>query len=92
VRDGAKDIPASGSFWIDPADGRVLRTLIRLKPEGVSIELTVTYQPDARAGATLVPASMREVYQSAARRLECEATYSQIRRFEVTTDEAPRKN
>jgi VWFA-related protein len=92
VRDGDKDMPATGSFWIDPADGRVVRTIVRLKPEGVSIELTVTYQRDAKAGTTWVPASMREVYQSAARRLECEATYSKIRRFQVTTEEIQKRN
>ena len=87
VRDGDTDIPATGAFWVDPTDGRVVRTALRLKPEGVAIEVAVTYQPDAKAGPTWVPAVMREVYESAARRLECEARYSKIRRFQVTTTE-----
>ncbi len=87
VRDGNKDLPATGSFWIDPATGRVIRTTMRLKIEGASIEVTVTYRPDAKAGGTWVPAEMREVYLGASRRLECQATYSNIRRFQVTTEE-----
>ena len=90
VRDGTKDLPATGSFWIDPATGRVIRTTMRLKIEGVSVEVTVTYRPDAKAGETWVPAEMREVYLGASRRLECQATYSNIRRFQVTTDAAPK--
>ena len=86
VRDGNKDLPATGSFWIDPVTGRVIRTRMRLKIEKASIELTVTYRSDARAGGTLVPAEMTEVYLGAKRRLECVATYSNIRRFQVTTD------
>jgi VWFA-related protein len=87
VRDGTRNLPATGSFWIDPATGRVIRTTMRLKIDTVSIEVTVTYRSDARAGKTWVPAEMREVYLSATRRLECVATYSNIRRFQVTTGE-----
>ena len=87
VRDGSKDIPATGSFWIDPATGRVIRSTMRLQIGTVSIEVTVTYKSDAKAGETWVPAEMREVYSSATRRVECQATYSNIRRFQVTTKE-----
>ena len=88
VRDGDKDILATGSFWLDPATGRVVRTTMRLKIDAVSIEVTVTYRSDAKAGDTWVPAEMREVYLSATRRLECVATYSNIRRFQVITGES----
>jgi VWFA-related protein len=87
VRDGEKDIPATGAFWIDPVQGRVVRSTMRLKIESVAVEITVTYQPDAKANGTWVPAEMREVYLGANRRLECTASYSKIRRFQVTTDE-----
>jgi VWFA-related protein len=91
VRDGNKDMPATGSFWIDPATGRVIRSTMRLKLEGVSVEVTVTYRPDPKAGGTWVPAEMREEYLGASRRLECVATYSNIRRFQVTTDEVQKQ-
>jgi hypothetical protein len=79
---------ATGTFWVDPAAGRVVRTTIRFETAGVATEMTVTYRPDARASSTWVPAEMRETYQSAARKLECLASYSNIRRFQVTTGEA----
>ena len=87
VQDAGKDIPATGTFWIDPATGRVLRTTMRLEMNRVMAEMTVTYQQAAKAGETWVPAEMREVYQSSTRRLECTATYSKVRRFQVTTQE-----
>ncbi len=87
VRDGGKDIPATGTFWINPATGRVLRTTMRLEINRVMAEMTVTYQQAAKAGDTYVPGEMRETYQSSTRRLECVATYSKIRRFQVTTQE-----
>jgi VWFA-related protein len=87
VRDGTRDMPAAGSFWIDPATGRIVRTRMRLAIGAVTIEVTVTYRADAKAGGTWVPAEMREVYLGATRRLECVATYSNIRRFQVTTGE-----
>ena len=87
VRDGGKDIPATGIFWIEPASGRVLRTTMKLEMNGVVAEMTVTYQQATKAGETWVPAEMREMYQSSTRRLECVATYSKIRRFQVTTGE-----
>ncbi len=34
VRDADKDMPATGSFWIDPSTGRVVRSTMRLKVEG----------------------------------------------------------
>jgi VWFA-related protein len=87
VRDGGKDIPATGIFWIEPASGRVMRTTMKLEMNGVVAEMTVTYQQATKAGETWVPAEMREMYQSSMRRLECVATYSKIRRFQVTTGE-----
>ncbi len=87
VQDAGKDIPATGTFWIDPATGRVLRTTMRLEMNRVVAEMTVAYQQAAKAGETWVPAEMREVYQSSTRRLECVATYSKVRRFQVTTQE-----
>jgi VWFA-related protein len=90
VRDANRDIPAEGAFWIDPAEGRVVRSTMRLKVEGVAIEITVTYRQDARAGRTWVPSEMRETYLGASRKLECVAAYSKVRRFQVTTDDVVR--
>jgi len=74
VRTVAGDMPAAGSFWIDPVQGRVVRSQLRLAPEGGTIEITVAYRPDEKAGRTWVPAEMHEVYASGKLRLECGAT------------------
>jgi hypothetical protein len=85
------DAPAEGTFWIEPGEGRVVRSRIRHQVGRATIEVTVTYRPDAKAPGTWVPTEMREVYEGGGRRLECVATYSKIRRFQVTVDETERK-
>ena len=86
------DAPAEGTFWIEPEEGRVVRSRIRHQIGGATIEVTVTYRPDEKTPGTWVPSEMREVYEGGGRRLECVATYSKIRRFQVTVDEAGKKS
>jgi hypothetical protein len=83
---GDSDNPAEGSFWIDPGTGRVMKSTLRLIQPGVTIEITVTYRPDAKAARAWLPSEMRETYVGAAQKLECVAKYTNIRRFQVTTD------
>jgi VWFA-related protein len=96
------DIPMKGSIWIEPATGRVRRTLMELpetrwNPRSV---LDVTYEPLAGVDM-LVPVRMWEWYYSSEVRspmgtivpvsvlVEGLATYTNLRRFTVTTTEAP---
>ena len=92
------DVFAEGTFWIDPATGRVLCT--RLKTDdavgAVKMTIEVKYEWDDRL-ELLVSATMTERYERrelVARRyqprsgyrvteIDCEATYSNFRRFEV---------
>jgi VWFA-related protein len=85
------DAPADGVFWIEPKEGRVVRSRIRHQVSGATIEVTVTYRPDEKTPGTWVPAEMREIYEGGGRRLECVATYSKVRRFQVTVDETEKK-
>ena len=78
--------PAEGTFWIDPVAGRVLRTALRLKAPGGSVEILVTYRPNEKLGDLWVPAEMREVSTTSDWKLECVGQYSNFRRFQVTTD------
>jgi VWFA-related protein len=91
VQGPSGDAPAEGTFWIEPQMGRVIRSRIRHQVGGATIEVTVTYRPDGRTPDMWVPSEMREVYEGGGRRLECVATYSKIRRFQVTVDEAEKK-
>jgi VWFA-related protein len=83
VQTDSGDVPVDGSFWIDPATGHVVRSTLGLTLEGVAIEITVTWRPDEKAGGAWVPSEMREVYEGADRKLECLATYLNVRKLDV---------
>jgi hypothetical protein len=79
-----EDVPSSGRFWIDPSDGRVLRTLLETRPFGGvnTIEVRFRFEP---ALGLLVPAEMIERRRADWETLEGRATYSNFRRFRVDT-------
>ncbi len=87
---GDNDLPALGRLWIEPSTGRVVQTELRADQGDVTSEITVTYRPDARLGLW-VPARMREVYRTAAERIEGTATYTNFRQFRVETFEIFKK-
>ena len=90
-----RDIPASGSFLVEPVSGAIVGTRMQLTydPDSVVYEIEVRYQRDAALGLW-VPQEMRETYSigrpgSSDRSvlLDGRATYSKFRRFQVTTQE-----
>jgi len=64
------DLPVQGTFWISPADGRVLQTHMEIDmrtasasvKNDTSASIRVTYKPDPVDGV-LVPAEMLETYE-----------------------------
>jgi hypothetical protein len=73
-------VPARGVIWIDPQDGRVLRTKLELGT-GLSMEqmrVEVEYAPDAGLGVP-VPVSMRERYDSPSGKVDCKTTFRNYR-------------
>lgn len=101
---GGHDIPLQGSIWIEPESGRVRRTVMELdetrwNPRAV---LDVTYRPLSGLDV-LVPGRMWDWYYSSESRafdsgsryvarsyvVEGLPTYANVRRFTVTTSEAP---
>jgi hypothetical protein len=90
IRRGSRDVQSTGRLWIEPASGRVLRTLLVINEDltGASGRITVSYRPDARL-AMLVPVEMHEAYNYISSTtphapIECTATYSDFRRFETS--------
>jgi hypothetical protein len=83
---GGASLPASGAFWIDPATGAVLRTLVRTKQASFRSEIVVTFEPHADLDVRL-PAELKEKYAGSGYELDGTATYSRFRKFRVTTDE-----
>ncbi|HKW01334.1 MAG TPA: hypothetical protein VJN96_16035 [Vicinamibacterales bacterium] len=83
IRSGDADAPASGRFWIDPANGRIVRSQLRAQPSKVNATVTVTY------GATpkieiWVPISMSENYRgTTGESISGSASYKNFRRFSV---------
>ena len=89
-----EDVPATGWFLVDAASGAVMASRIGFELHAGSIELEVRYTRDAALGMW-VPAEMTEVHwadppngtQGRITSMEARATYSNFRRFQVTTDE-----
>ena len=79
------DAPARGRFWIEPGTGRVVVTKVVIGDAFSDIRIVTWYRRDERLGM-LVPWRMTETYDYTQRAydvIECEATYSDFRRFET---------
>jgi hypothetical protein len=79
-----EDVPSRGRFWIDPADGRILRTLLETRPHGGVNTLEVRFRYESKLDL-LVPGEMIERRDAGAETLEGRATYTNFRRFRVDT-------
>jgi hypothetical protein len=83
-RDTARDVRSQGSFWIEPATGRVLKATI-VWDEGLFLktEIAVSYQSTGLAG---FPVVMKETYSTLSASgllIEATARYSDFRRIPV---------
>ena len=77
---------ARGRMWIDPVDGRLVRTEVLTGDEDSQMrsQTTVRYRPDGELGIW-VPHDMQERFESRdGRLLEATATYSQYQQFNVS--------
>jgi hypothetical protein len=79
-----EDLPSRGRFWIDPADGRILRTLFETRPGGDVNTVEVSFRQEPKLDL-LVPAEMTERRKGGMETLEGRATYTNFRRFRVDT-------
>jgi hypothetical protein len=79
-----EDVPSRGRFWIDPADGRILRTVFETRSSGGvnTLEVRFRYEPKLQL---LVPGEMTERRTAGAETVEGKATYANFRRFQVDT-------
>ena len=77
---------SSGTFWIEPETGRVLRTEFsvenRYAPSRVKARSVVTYS-EGKNIKLLLPSLMDEHYESEFNTVDCKAYYSNFRPFEV---------
>jgi len=80
-----QDIQSSGSFWLDPDTGAVLRSELRtgeIPGRPLRTIILVSYSHNARFDM-LLPDDMNELYLTGRTRIEGHATYSNYRRWEA---------
>jgi hypothetical protein len=87
---GGGNLPASGSFWIDPVTGRIVKTILRTDDRNLKMAITVLYRGSDELGLW-VPSEMRERYEREGETLTAVARYSNFRRFQVSTSEDIKK-
>lgn len=80
-----KDVRSTGTFWIDPRTGAVLRSELHAgedRQRGFRSIIIVSYRRHDRFDM-LLPDDMNELYAARGRRIEAHATYGNFRRFET---------
>jgi hypothetical protein len=90
--EGRSAVPAKGEIVVDAATGAIRRTVFALKVPGTTVRFETMYTRDARLNMWL-PSRFTERYETTPRGardvrdprqlIECEATYTNYRRFEV---------
>jgi VWFA-related protein len=78
------NLPAEGTLWIDPQQGRIVKSLMRLSVDETDVEITVTYRPTGEPGGIWVPTQIGETYLGPSVRFEVMSRYSDFRKFEVS--------
>jgi hypothetical protein len=78
-----RNVPSMGRFWIDGASGRVLQTELETR---VGDRVMTMFSPDDRLGIA-VPCEMRDIAWVNGIAVTGVATFTNFRRFDVSTDE-----
>jgi tetratricopeptide (TPR) repeat protein len=87
IRSGSRDLPATGRFWIDPVQGRVVKSELAVQGRSWKGRITVIYAPVPTL-TCWVPVTMKEEYSTTAREvISTEAKYSNFRQFAVAVTE-----
>jgi hypothetical protein len=89
IQGDSADAKSHGRLWIDPATSRVLMTELVNEATRVRTTIRVSYKSEPVAGF-LLPIEMRETYvrKGGFYTFQGTATYSNVRRFTVSTVEA----
>jgi len=89
IKGDLQDAKSHGRVWVDPETGRVLITELVNEAKTVRSTIRVSFQ-SAPLDGFLLPIEMRERYERKGQfyLFEGTATYSNYRRFTVTTDES----
>jgi hypothetical protein len=83
VKSGPRDIPAQGTFWIEPLTGRVMKASAKFEAIDFTTEMTVTFGLIDKLQAQL-PVGMTDVSENSREVIEGVAAYTNYRRFETS--------
>jgi hypothetical protein len=91
------DMPIAGRLWVDPATGRIARARVEIDDRTIGLRSVIQTEFGQDPALGSVPRAMWEWYRTTTPRVsgnlapddfvECLATYSNFRRFQVTTAE-----
>jgi sulfatase modifying factor 1 len=81
------NLPSSGRFWIDTDSGRVVKVELSLETTGIRARLLTSFRREEKFQID-VPFEMREQYYLDRGTVSATATYSHVRRFDVSSDES----
>jgi hypothetical protein len=79
-----QDVPARGRFWIESKTGRIVRMRIETRPDGSINSIEVVFREEPKLGLW-VPSRMDERRETGLETMEGRATYTNYRRFQVST-------
>ncbi len=85
VKSGTDDLPVSGRFWVEPASGRVMKAAVQFDARDFSGEISVTFGYVEKL-KMWVPLEMADSVKSPRETVTGRATYSNFRRFGVSTE------
>jgi len=75
---------SNGTLWIEPGTGRVLQTEFNVENQRLHVKARVIVAfSEGKTVRMLVPSRMYEKYESEYNTVDCQATYSNFRPFEV---------
>jgi hypothetical protein len=83
VKSGSRDVPASGSFWIEPQSGRVIKANVKFDTRLFTTELTVTFGLVEKL-KMWVPVEMADSASNAVETVTGLAVYTNYRRFDTS--------
>jgi len=84
------NVPATGRVWAHAATGAIVKTEFTLSDLSSDGRFVVEFAKDERLGLHL-PAKMTERHTTSGEEVRATAQYSNVRRFNVSTDETLRK-
>ncbi len=84
IRAADADVPASGTFWIEPDSGRVVKSELTLADRRSTAKITVTYAAVPKL-SVWVPVLMLEEYKGP-EMIQGRATYEKFRQFGVSVE------